>query len=334
MNLHFLGFFPSGMIIFLMSFIQDVKLIFRSVCGIIKAFISQGKIMEKKKFQKITDFIFIYLIVYFIIYVAANLFLRSGAASETIYFLWRFLNYLNYFNYILMIILLYFIKNKKNIESVEAGQEKKPGKTSKPVNEQWQDLNKKIFKASIWTIVVLLCLSAFIGINVLLGSMNNGFSYDSLKPFLTSLMIDFYVLMSMAVFSLRNKKGGFFTTISWVGMAINAFGLVWSMLQVWEAFGYSKDWTAQLFFIIMVVSFGIAHTSLILLIKPKATLITALKAVTIVFIFINVLYLIMLIVDKFENHDSFILLAIISILVLLGSIVTPILNKLSMDKPE
>jgi uncharacterized membrane protein YqjE len=289
----------------------------------------QVKIINKISLGKITSILFVYFIANFILNLSLNL-LKN---FEFIFILSQIVHYLNYLNYLVFIIYLYFCRNRFFNETDKPGMQKDENDNKNPEvtaehMEKSHDRNKKIVKYSAWLIIGLLCVSAFIGINLLIGSLNDSFSNESLKSFLTSLMLDFYVLMSLAVFTLYKTKSKLFLLLLLAGLAVNFSGLVWSIPQIWGAF--DSEWTLKVFFILMIISFGIAHTSLILHIKSKDFIIKTLVVITIFLIVINAIYFISLIILEFDDQDSqFTMLAVLSILVLLGSIVTPIINKVN-----
>jgi hypothetical protein len=247
-------------------------------------------------------------------------------------FLSQIIYILKYLVLIIFFILSYFFLSKTEIIKILEGEnenkeEKKVIKEEEIQKLKAEQKNSKPFKYFVWTIVILLCISAITGINFLAASFKNGISWnDSFKIFTTTLIIDYYVLISLSCFTLSKRKH--LIPVMIAGFTINCLGFIWSIISIWSIFDLSNDWVWQTFAIFMIISFTIAHISLLLLINPKNVMIKILSYITFFFITFTSFYLISLILRKSSIEDSeLITTAILSILVLLGSIVTPIINK-------
>ncbi|MCG8569619.1 MAG: hypothetical protein MJB14_05735, partial [Spirochaetes bacterium] len=140
--------------------------------------------------------------------------------------------------------------------------------------------------------------------------------------------MDYFALMGLAVYAVYSQKHCRLFSI--LANFFNFWAFIYSILVIWELPGrmnVNEDWWWQFFAVSLTISFGFAHSSLILLIKPKNEGITFFKSGVVILIGITDFYFILMLLDL-KNTD-YVLLAILTILLLLGSIVTPIANKLS-----
>lgn len=178
---------------------------------------------------------------------------------------------------------------------------------------------KKIF---LITLIISMTISALIGIVIfLLGNFGN----TEEKLILTTLAIGGYSMAGLGCSFLYEKRS--YNPLSLIGMIASAIGLLLTILVIWEAVDFDDTWKAVI--ILAVLSFGIAHMCLLLLIKPVKSLVSFALSATLIFIGIVSFMLIILILNDFSGLDSFYfrLLGAFAILDALGTITTPILNK-------
>ena len=177
---------------------------------------------------------------------------------------------------------------------------------------------KKTFLISM---IISLSISALIGIFVFLFG---DFGYIEVRLLLATLTIGGYSLTGLCCSILYEKRK--FTPLALSGIIISLIGFLFTVLVIWDAIDFEDFWRVLLIFIILAVS--TAHSCLLLLIKSKKSLVNGSLLATIVFIFIVALMLIIIVIDEFDVGEFYFrLLGVFAILDVLGTIVTPILNK-------
>jgi hypothetical protein len=187
-----------------------------------------------------------------------------------------------------------------------------------------RDLNyKKIF---LRTFIVALSISAVIGIVIFL---IGDFGETEMKLLGTTLSIGGYSITGLCSSIIYNRAK--FKTFSIVGMLIAVLGFLCTISAIWEFVDMDKIWRIMVIFIILTVS--MAHISLLLQIHTKTHTIKYSLFGTILFISIVALMLIKGTINEFEEKEFFFrLLGVFAILDVLGTIATPILNKISDKK--
>lgn len=184
-----------------------------------------------------------------------------------------------------------------------------------------------IKKPFLVVLIIALSISALIGIFIfLLGD----FGDTEARILFTTLAIGAYSLTGLCCAALYEKrKSGLLAPL---GMIISVAGLLYTVALIWELSSFMVlDDSLKVLVILIVLAFSTAHSSLLLLITPARTLVTTLLAATILFIAIVALMLITLVFDTVnENVGEFYyrLLGVFAILDVLGTIVTPITNKI------
>ncbi|MBM3247454.1 hypothetical protein FJZ17_02865 [Candidatus Pacearchaeota archaeon] len=142
---------------------------------------------------------------------------------------------------------------------------------------------------------------------------------------MTTLTIGGYSLTGLCCSVLYEKRK--FTSLALSGMVISIIGFLYTVLVIWEAIDLDDSWKALIIFIVLAAS--TAHACLLLLIKTEKSLVNGALSATIIFISIVALMLIILVLNEFDDVGEFYfrLLGVFAILDVLGTIVTPILNK-------
>jgi len=183
-----------------------------------------------------------------------------------------------------------------------------------------QNFNFK--KTFLITMIVSLSISALIGIFVFLFG---DFGETEFKLLMTTLTIGGYSLTGLCCSVLYEKRK--FTSLALSGMVISIIGFLYTVLVIWEAIDLDDSWKALIIFIVLAAS--TAHACLLLLIKTEKSLVNGALSATIIFISIVALMLIILVLNEFDDVGEFYfrLLGVFAILDVLGTIVTPILNK-------
>jgi len=179
-------------------------------------------------------------------------------------------------------------------------------------------------KTLLITMIISLSISALIGIFVfLLGD----FGDTEFSLLMTTLTIGGYSLTGLCCSVLYERRK--FIPLALSGMAISIIGFLYTVLVIWEVFDLYGDstWKALIIFIILAAS--TAHSCLLLLIKSEKSFVRIALSATVIFTSIVAIMFIILVLN--EAHDMgefyFRLLGVFAILDVLGTIVTPILNK-------
>lgn len=176
------------------------------------------------------------------------------------------------------------------------------------------------------TLVIALSVSALIGIFIFLVG---DFGETEIRLLLTTLTIGGYSLTGLC--SATIQKQSYLNSFSTIGMLISIIGFVVTVGTIWEIIDFNDIWKTMVVFIILSVA--IAHISLLLLVSPKTENVRYSLIATIVFVTIVALMLIKSTMTEFEESEFYFrLLGIFSILDVLGTIATPILNKITEKK--
>ncbi len=182
-----------------------------------------------------------------------------------------------------------------------------------------QNFNFK--KTFLITMIISLSISALIGIFVFLFG---DFGETEARLLLTTLTIGGYSLTGLCCSVLYEKRK--FTILALSGMVVSVIGFLFTVLVIWEAIDLDYSWKALIIFIVLATS--TAHSCLLLLIKSDKSLVNGSLSATIIFISIVALMLIILVLGEFDIGEFYFrLLGVFAILDVLGTIVTPILNK-------
>ena len=182
---------------------------------------------------------------------------------------------------------------------------------------------KRIF---LLTLIVALVLSALVGIYVFLlgdfGDLEN-------KILLTTASLAVFSLLGLcSALIYYNKK---LRPLSVLGMSFSLLGFTFSLAIVWQFPQYRV--VAETFMILTILSFSIAHTSLLLMLKIKYPLVRYSLYSTIFFIVIVAMMLSYVVIFHYDEDGLFFrLLGVFAILDVLGSIVTPLIHVIKERK--
>ncbi len=183
---------------------------------------------------------------------------------------------------------------------------------------------KKIFLISL---VVSLSISALLGIIILLVG---DFGKIQFKTLLTTLTIGGFSLTGLCCATLLEKKR--FSAFSIIGIILSVWGFLFITSLIWEIIAwdaFDNIWKIMIASIILAVS--TAHASLLLLIKSDKKIVNVSLAITLLFISLVALELIIFVFNEFINNEEiwWRTLGAFAILDVLGTIVTPILLKVT-----
>ncbi len=176
----------------------------------------------------------------------------------------------------------------------------------------------------LWSLITGLSISAIIGIYIFLF---NELGKTETQLLLTTLAIGGFSLAGLCCSTIHNLDK--FKLFSVIGMLNAITGFIICFSVIWKIFDLENIWKLMMVFIILSITFS--HISLLLLVKPKSTIIKNILKTTIIFISIVALMLILLTIAENEFGEFFYrLLGVFSILGVVGTIVTPILNKIKV----
>lgn len=178
--------------------------------------------------------------------------------------------------------------------------------------------SKRIFLIAT---IASLGVSALIGIVVFLFG---DFGDTEFKLLATTLSIGGYGLTGLCCSVIFERRR--FTLLAASGMIVSVLGFLFTLAVIWRAIGFQESWRTLLIFVILAVS--VAHTCLLLLIEAENALVNYSLWATVLVIGIVSVMLIVLVFDAPEVDELYFrLLGVFAILDVLGTIVTPVLNR-------
>ena len=169
-------------------------------------------------------------------------------------------------------------------------------------------------------LIVALVVSALVGIYIFLlgdfGDIEN-------KILLTTGSLAVFSLLGLcSALVYHNKK---LRLLSVLGMSFSLLGFIFSLDIVWQ-FPQSKG-IAETFMMLTILSFSIAHTSLLLMLKIKYPMVRYSLYSTIFFIVMVAIMLSYVVIFHYDEDGLFFrLLGVFAILDVLGSIITPLIH--------
>jgi hypothetical protein len=179
---------------------------------------------------------------------------------------------------------------------------------------------KRVF---LLAMIISLAISAFIGIFILLvGNFGN----VETSILLTTLTLGFFSLTGLCCATLYEKRG--MDCISLLGIIFSIGGFFYTVFWIWKIIAFDH---CEIFsFIFIIISFSLAHSSLLLLIRSENSVVKYSQVISVVFICIVALMLILFVLQVVEDYPGAFyirLLGVFAILDALGTAVTPILHK-------
>ena len=183
------------------------------------------------------------------------------------------------------------------------------------------DVNYK--KYFLKTLITALVISALIGIYLFLFG---DFEDSDTRLLLTTLTVGWYSMTGLCSSVVHSQKK--FKFFSLLGMTISIIGFFMTVIAIWEIVDNDLIWRLVMTFVILSVM--ISHVSLLFLVKPKSKKINYLMTTTIVFIILVTVMLVVEIMIESEKSEFFYrLLGVFAILDVLGTISTPVLNRMT-----
>jgi hypothetical protein len=179
-------------------------------------------------------------------------------------------------------------------------------------------------KTFLLSMIGSLSLSALIGIIIFL--FGEFFGIQG-KILLSTLTLAGTSLIGLCC-SLLYEKNGKYKLLALGGICTTIIGFIWTITLIWT-FSFSHDFELLFkgFFILLIISFSIAHSSLLLIINSNEKIVRKVLFTTLIFISIVAAMLIILVFFDVDFDFYYRLLGVFAILDVLGTLTTPILNK-------
>lgn len=186
-----------------------------------------------------------------------------------------------------------------------------------------QSTNKNVIKRYLLlSLIVSLVMSAFVGIAIFLFGTFNELQG---KLLLTTLSIGIFSLTGLANSSLLNKRN--YAVCGYISLLISTIGFLMTLNLIW--FNFEADTNVWRFAIdSIVLSLATAHISLLYVMNAHHYIARVIRYTTVIAIGVIVSMLIALIHNNDISSEFYYrLLGTIAILDVLGTIITPIVNK-------
>lgn len=179
-----------------------------------------------------------------------------------------------------------------------------------------------LVRVALWCVIALLTLTALFVVSLI----SSGRITESWDWLFTMLMIDYYAVLGLAGASLRKPAAVRIATI-----AVCVLGLLWSLFMIWGIRNwYNSDPAVHFFFTCMIAAFWGGHSSLILRVSISSAAARLVQLLTIGMGALAALTLLFVVWGPSVSTDSYVsMISTQSILVLLGSILTPLIARLT-----
>ncbi len=197
------------------------------------------------------------------------------------------------------------------------------GKLKIPINSYNQNKTgysfnfKKVFLVSF---ILSLILSSLIAIFIFLFG---NFGLTEFRLLFTTFAIGGYSLVGLCHSVLFNKNK--YIIFSIFGLIISLASFFVTVGVIWELIKFVDIWRIML--ILMVLTFSLAHISLLFIVDLSKILVKITLIMTILFISMIAFMFIYLILDGDTNEFFYRLLGVFATLDVLGTILTPVLRK-------
>lgn len=173
------------------------------------------------------------------------------------------------------------------------------------------------------TLVIALAISAAIGIFIFLVG---DFGEIEIRLLLTTLTIGGFSLTGLCSATIQGRND--LRLFSRAGMLTSVLGFAVTVGAIWELVNTEQVWKWIL--VLVILSIATAHISLLLLLRPRSNNIKYALTATVVCITLVALMLVKSTLSEFEESEFYFrLLGVFGILDVLGTIATPILNRIA-----
>jgi hypothetical protein len=179
-----------------------------------------------------------------------------------------------------------------------------------------------LIRALLIALIVSLSLTAIMAIVVLVLGASIGIV--EARILLTTLVLALFSLTGLSA-SARFARGRFLA-VGVAGLAVSGLGVVLSLIVIWSDPGSEPLYRAMAIAIILAA--GLAYASLLLFITPQTVAVSVVLNATLAVLAVVAGMLIGLALSDFDLGEGFFrTLGAIAILTVLGTLVTPLLNR-------
>ncbi len=181
-------------------------------------------------------------------------------------------------------------------------------------------------KKILYLLVATFCISAVLGIGIIVLDLWNDLTA---KVLLSTVTIFGFSIPALCCSTLFEKDK--YRAFSIIGMCVCIISGIYCLLYTWEILDldlFDSDFPWQSIISCIMYSVSLGHLSLMLLVNNKDETVTNVRNFTIIVsVFLLVILTLLIWVEDFEEALAWQIYVIDAILVVLGTIVTPILSK-------
>jgi hypothetical protein len=181
-------------------------------------------------------------------------------------------------------------------------------------------------KKILYLLVATFCISAVLGIGIIVLDLWNDLTA---KVLLSTVTIFGFSIPALCCSTLFEKDK--YRAFSIIGMCVCIISGIYCLLYTWEILDldlFDSDFPWQSIISCIMYSVSLGHLSLMLLVNNKDETVTNVRNFTIIVsVFLLVILTLLIWVEDFEDVLAWQIYVIDAILVVLGTIVTPILSK-------
>ena len=176
-------------------------------------------------------------------------------------------------------------------------------------------------------LIITFIISAFLGISIIILDLWNDITSKILMSTLTIFGFSIPGLICSATYEKLNYK-----KLSMIGIITCFISCIYCLLLEWEIIPFIDEWELSLKIILTALLFSASfgYTCLLLLMKSNKKVVNYFRNGTICLL--GILDILLLLMIYFEIKISWKIIAILGILIVLGTIITPLINKLSVEK--
>ena len=180
-------------------------------------------------------------------------------------------------------------------------------------------------KAILYTLIATFSISALIGIGIIILDLWDDITSKILFSTITIFGFSIPSLSCSTIYGKNDKRW-----FSILGLSVCVISALYYLLCIWGIvkLDFDDGFTIKLFIQLLILSISLGHISLLLLIENRDKTVISVRNATVgVSILLNILIIGCIWIEDFTDIFPWQVYAIIAILIVLGTIVSPILNK-------
>ena len=181
-------------------------------------------------------------------------------------------------------------------------------------------------KGFLISMITSLCAGALTAIGII---VFGDFGELEIKVLLTTVAVGGFSLTALCNSALYDKKKCVEFAI--FGIVISVLGFLVTMILIWSGDAVDSEAFVKLMFVLMILSVSTAHISVLLIMNSMSKIVNFSLYATMIFILWVVVMLVILVITEGEPGIDpevyYRVLGVFAILDVLGTIVTPIMNK-------